>query len=245
MTVLLSPAAITGVVPICEGATLVLSDSVSGGLWTSHDVAVATIGSTSGLISAVSAGTVAITYSLASGCEAYASMTIDPLPAPITGITTTIVGNITTLGNTTTGGSWTSGDITIASVSGSTGDVTGLSPGTVMITYTLPTGCYVTTIVTILPPPTMTATNNTASKLHVYPNPTNGLLNIQWSELSVKNADITITDVVGRLVYKLPMELPTESGEQQIDVKGLVNGIYLISIKGRNINYSSKLIIEK
>jgi|GEM_PF-977848 len=93
--------------------------------------------------------------------------------------------------------------------------------------------------------PSSTAMKQVYSRISIFPNPTNSLLNIQWSELTEKNVAIIISDVVGRLVYKLPMDIKDASGQQQINVKGIPNGLYLISVKGTNINYSSKLIIEK
>ncbi len=245
VTVLSSPSSITGSMAICAASTTSLSDATSGGVWSSGNTAVATIGSSSGVVTGVSAGTVVITYSLGAGCDIYSIMAIAPLPAPITGTATTSVGYTTTLSSPSTGGIWTSSDPSIAPVGSLTGVVTGLSAGTATITYALPTGCYVTILVTILPPPTMTGTNNTTSKLYVYPNPTSGIVNIQWMELTAKHADVIITDVVGREVFKSALTIKTLTGEQQINVKGLEGGIYIISVKGTNLNYSSKLVIEK
>ena len=51
------------------------------------------------------------------------------------------------------GGTWSSSNNAIAVISPTTGKITGVSGGTVRITYTLPTGCFVTRNVTIHPLP--------------------------------------------------------------------------------------------
>jgi len=81
--------------------------------------------------------------------------------------------------------------------------------------------------------------------LNVYPNPTSGNLNIQWNNQPTENADIVVTDVVGREVYKSAIDINAASGQTQIDLANLKNGIYLINIRSANINYSGKLIIQQ
>ncbi len=68
------PPTLTGTATLCVGETDTWSASVSGGVWTSSNPAVASINSSSGLITALSAGTTTITYSTnVSGCPAIAT----------------------------------------------------------------------------------------------------------------------------------------------------------------------------
>lgn len=53
---------ITGVATVCEGATTTLSNSTSGGTWSSGDPTIATVGATTGIVTAVGPGTAAIGY---------------------------------------------------------------------------------------------------------------------------------------------------------------------------------------
>jgi hypothetical protein len=64
----LSP--ITGANSVCVGATTTYANTTSGGTWSSDNTAVATVNSTSGIVSGVSAGAAAIKYQFvnASGC---------------------------------------------------------------------------------------------------------------------------------------------------------------------------------
>ena len=140
---------------VCALDSIQLFDSTAGGVWSSSNTGVATITST-GMVTGVSAGTAIISYvTNIGGCPTSFQITVNPLPAPITGIDSVCVNNITHLFDTSAGGTgaWTSSTTTIATI-GSTGIVTGVAAGTVTITYTLPvTGCVITTQVTVDPLP--------------------------------------------------------------------------------------------
>lgn len=141
ITVNSMPSAITGGSTVCVGSTITLSNATGGGVWTSGNISVATVGSGTGIVTGVGAGTVLISYSLGTGCRAVKSITVNPLPAPITGASTVCVGWTITLSSSPSGGTWTSSNTSRATVGASTGIVTGVSTGPVIITYTLPTGC--------------------------------------------------------------------------------------------------------
>ncbi|MES2703221.1 MAG: T9SS type A sorting domain-containing protein [Bacteroidota bacterium] len=147
VTVNSAPGAVMGSLAVCLTTTSTLSNSSTGGTWVSDNTAIALIGSSSGLVSPVAAGTANVTYSLAAGCVATAVVTVNPLPAVIGGTQSVCVGATTTLSNTSPGGTWASstGNATISAG----GVVSGITAGTSMITYTLPTGCIRTAAVTV------------------------------------------------------------------------------------------------
>jgi trimeric autotransporter adhesin len=147
------PAAITGSSTVCVGSTTTLSSTTGGGIWSSSTTSVATVGTSSGIVYGVSSGTSTISYTLPTGCYVTFVVTVNPLPAAITGSHTVCVGSITTLSSTTGGGVWSSSTTGVATVGTGTGDVTGVSAGTTTISYTLSTGCYVTFVVTVNPLP--------------------------------------------------------------------------------------------
>lgn len=64
------PAAgtIIGEPSLCEGQTMGLSSTVSGGKWTTSPTAIATIDSASGVLTAVSAGVVVVSYTTTNNC---------------------------------------------------------------------------------------------------------------------------------------------------------------------------------
>ncbi len=148
------PAPVTGNMAICEaGGTVSLLDATPGGTWSSSNTAQATIDGT-GMVTGVTAGTPDITYTDATtGCYVTAPVTVNPLPASITGSSNACLGLVTSLNDVSTGGTWSSSDITVATVGLSSGDVTGIALGTTSITYTLPTGCFISRIETVNPLP--------------------------------------------------------------------------------------------
>ena len=52
-----------GEVSVCKDGTVQLSNTTSGGVWTSSDVSIATVDAT-GMVTAVSEGTVTLTYTV-------------------------------------------------------------------------------------------------------------------------------------------------------------------------------------
>ena len=85
----------------------------------------------------------------------------------------------------------------------------------------------------------------------VFPNPTTGLLNIQWGNDAKGIAGITITDMTGREVYTTSFDIDAARSNNPviarsaIDLGGLMDGIYIMSIKSDNINYSGKVVVER
>jgi trimeric autotransporter adhesin len=139
-TVNLSASPITGATfQVCVGSTITLSDATLGGTWSASS-GLATV--SGGIVGGVSAGTLTITYNAPSGCSATAIVTVNPLPNAITGSPTVCVGGNVVLTETTGGGTWSSSTPGSATVAG--GTIGGVAVGTTTITYTLPTGCYVT-----------------------------------------------------------------------------------------------------
>jgi len=90
------PVPVTGPSEVCENASIALFDSDPGGTWTSANTAVATVGSSSGVVTGVSASIVDISYTLSTGCSAAFPMTVNPAPSSAvvtSGPTTFCAGN--------------------------------------------------------------------------------------------------------------------------------------------------------
>ncbi|MCW3122582.1 MAG: surface protein [Flavipsychrobacter sp.] len=151
VTVYPMPAAITGGGAICVGVAQQLTDATTGGVWGSTNTAIATIGST-GMVTGVSVGSAIITYKLSSGCYISSGVTVNNMPAPITGPAKVCTGfpNII-LSDAVAGGTWSSSN-TACYVDG-IGQVAGYTPGVSTIFYSLGSGCTVSTTVTIYQSP--------------------------------------------------------------------------------------------
>lgn len=154
MTVNPPPSAITGNPVVCVGSTTQLSDAVTGGTWSSSNSSVASVVAATGLVTGVSTGgSPVITYTSALGCYTTQAITVNALPAPITGVSNICVGATSPLTGSGAG-TWASANSSIASVT-SGGVITGVASGYTDICFTSnTTGCSVckTTTVNLLPP---------------------------------------------------------------------------------------------
>ena len=152
VTVIPSPKIITGPGNVCVGLTISLSDTVTGGTWTSADISTATINASTGLVNGIASGTVLMSYTVGSGCTVIKSVIVDPI-SPISGSATVCQGQTILLADTTLGGTWTSRSTATATVDATSGIVTGMSPGPVTIDYLMPTGCKASYAIKVLPSP--------------------------------------------------------------------------------------------
>ncbi len=141
-------SAITGTKSLCTSTTSTLSNSVSGGSWTSSNTVAATIGLSTGVVTPLSAGTSVITYSIGGSCMVTTTVTVHASPGPVVGAAVICTGSAITLSDGIGGGSWTSSNTAIATVGSLTGTVTGLISGTAAITYSI-AGCSSLTTVTV------------------------------------------------------------------------------------------------
>lgn len=143
---------ITGIRVICTGSFETLFNTTPGGTWSSSNPSIATVSSSGGVYTGVSAGTANITYTLLPDIEVV-TVTVNPLPSAISGSSSLCVGASTSLGVTPSGGTWISSSTGVVSVSPSTGIVTGVSVGTAIISYVSTLGCARTLPVTVNPLP--------------------------------------------------------------------------------------------
>ncbi len=149
-----SPIAPSGILNVCVGSTINLSNPVSGGTWSSYNPGVASVNSTTGVVTGMSAGAVFISYHVGA-CYVTSLLYANDTP---TGINpnplTRCEGTTTTLTSSPAGGTWTSSNIGVANVDITTGSMTAGVAGTAIVTYTAPTtGCYTTRFVSINPNP--------------------------------------------------------------------------------------------
>lgn len=145
VTVIATPtvAATTGTAVVCTGLTTTLSNTTTGGVWSSTTPAVGTV-NTSGVVNGITAGTTTISYTVSNGCGTIAATRVVTVNAPvavaaITGTPSVCVGGTTALNNTTPSGAWSSTNTAVGTVSGA-GVVAGLAAGTTTISYTVTGG---------------------------------------------------------------------------------------------------------
>ncbi len=162
-TYLAQPPAIGGPLSLCHGTSGTLTNATSGGTWSSSNTSVATIGPSSGVVTTVSVGTWICTYTAPSGCQITAVCTVNPTPSAITGAAAICGGTgatTVTLASASTGGTWTSGNVGQATIGSASGIVTGVGNGNPVMTYTMPGGCFTTTVMTVNAVPAITGNSS-------------------------------------------------------------------------------------
>ncbi len=149
---------ITALYSVCIGSPITLTETTSGGTWTTSSPAVATastIDGTHGLLTGLTTGTTMVTYTVAGGCFKYTGSTIavNAGAGTISGGYYVCNNATLSLSSTATGGAWTSSDAAKATIS-STGVVHGVNPGTLTVTYSMPGGCETYQPFTVVAQPT-------------------------------------------------------------------------------------------
>jgi Secretion system C-terminal sorting domain/Bacterial Ig-like domain (group 2) len=142
LTVSTSPvvAAISGSSFVCQGASIVLSDAIPGGTWSSSNTTASVVG---GTVTGMTMGIDTIAYTITNACgTAIATKTVSVGVAPnagaISGASNVCVGSSITLTDAVGGGIWSASN-NKASVSG--GTVIGVASGTDTIKYTVTNAC--------------------------------------------------------------------------------------------------------
>ena len=247
-----TPDTATGPSGVCPGSTITLSAIAASGTWSSSNTAVATVDAGTGVVTGVTTGTAAISYTITGPCGPGSSYRIIAVSTTtdagmVMGSATVPRGATTTLSGSISGGAWSSGNPAIATISGS-GTVTGVAVGTCVISYGV-TGCsgvaYATKTVSVTPATAVASVSSAVSDISTFPNPTNGKLNINWNATATVLANVTISDITGRLIYNTIISVNKGARDAMIDLSGLNSGLYMMSIKSESLNYNNKIQIQK
>ena len=228
-TVMRLDAAIMGIDEVCAGSTTTLSDTTSGGIWSSSNTGVATVGST-GIVSGVVAGTATISYTVGTNVSTQV-MTVNASPDGIDGsewFYPSVSPYYLTLTDSTPGGVWSSSNTAYAIIGSATGVVTAPigfagGPDTSTIMYTLPGGCSVSFFLIVYAEgiPTIPNTN----EITIFPNPATSSLTIQSSKEAI--TQISITNLLGQVVAG---KQSTAGLQVDMDVSALPTGIYFVQV---------------
>jgi trimeric autotransporter adhesin len=146
VTISPTPAPLAGPSVVCLGHPTTLTDSITGGTWTSSNNTHATV-SSSGAVTGIVSSTVYITYSLPFGCLATKLLTVTTTPAAISGSAAVCMFASITLTDAVSGGTWSTVNDSLATVSPA-GVVTGHQSGIDTIVYSH-FGCTVSKPVTV------------------------------------------------------------------------------------------------
>ena len=138
ITVLTSPGSISGTASICEGALTTLSSGVTGGAWSITGADVATINTSTRVVTGITAGSAVVSYTLVNTCFSTRTITVNPQPSSMSTPGSVCVGAVVTLSNPVAGGVWTTLSSSKATVSAE-GVVYAVGAGTTTVKYSIGT----------------------------------------------------------------------------------------------------------
>jgi hypothetical protein len=242
---------VTGSNSICVGYPITFTSTITGGTW-SHSTGAAAITS-GGLVSGLTSGADTVFYTVTTVCGTdQVVYPIAVLPAInagyITGRDSVCQGDTIIVGPTIWGGIWSTAaanaSITLDAV------VTGITPGTAVISYSVSNACSVdTTYKTIHVLSTaqcaLSVKNiGTASlDLTVYPNPSTGNFTVEVPPTD-NTAIIVVADVLGRVVDT--RVLPAPNGQNAVfELNNVPAGNYVVRVNAGTKAYMNKILIAK
>ena len=79
---------------------------------------------------------------------------------------------------------------------------------------------------------------------NIYPNPTNGLINIDFKLLKSSDLKILIINYLGEIVLLEEIKRSQGTFKKVIDLENHAKGIYLLKINLKNQNINQKIVIQ-
>jgi hypothetical protein len=221
VTVNANPTIIVNSGAICSGGSF--TPTISGALTYTYT-------SGSGVFSPTSTTSYTVLGTNGAGCSNFATFTITVNPNPtvsaLTSNTIICIGGSSDLSASTTATSyaWNTGATTMS---------ISVSP-TVTTTYTVnvtsSASCSSSAVVTVNVSTCTGIDELVANNVTIYPNPTNGVLNITLTSELSKNSTLEIYDAIGKLIVTEAL-----SGElNTLNISNLSNGIYSFRVLNNN-----------
>jgi len=138
------------------------------------------------------------------------------------------------------------------SIGATTEDISNLFANIYTVVVTDANGCPASAIIEVpaitgIPVEVLHAT----SLLHLYPNPAKGSITFDIRLADINDAEIRIFDVLGKLLYNVPLNDFKKMNSQQndytyrLDLTGLSNGMYYVQLKSSENVINKKIIIAK
>ncbi len=195
-----TPTSSLGSFSFCTNTSLSAVATPGGGVWSTSNIGVASANSVSGFVTGTGVGTATLTYTDPStGCYSTAAMTVNQLPSQIYAPTYVLCqGQCINISDTISGGTWNSTVPAIATVN-SAGLLCAAGFGSVVIQYTLPTGCQVNGTFTINQLPPLWVVTSVGGNSYCIGNPSTTQIRLSGSTPGVKYDLILAGSIVSSL----------------------------------------------
>jgi len=241
---------ITGLAVVCADATIALTETTSGGTWSSSGPEAGV--SSAGIVNGVSLGVVTISYTVTNMCGSVTqtktvSVDVAPVAGTITGPSVICPHELIPLSASVTGGTW-SIDNGLYALLDADGNIDGINPGISVVTYTVHNHCgNATTSFTIRIRPLDSCLNNGVhgvyameDALKVFPNPSNGSFSVTIASDITENAVITVTNLVGAKIE----EIQSTTNKETLMQVNAPAGIYFVNVSTEHGGAQAKIVIQ-
>jgi hypothetical protein len=200
------PGTISGPDSVCTGATVTLTPSVPGGVWTNKADTISSV-SDAGIVTGIAKGRDSIYYTVTTAfgsSKVLKRMYVNTPPEiTITGPLSVALGGSYTVSGLPLGGTWTTNNSAMTTMIGF-GFFVVMDTGTSRFTYTARNTCGTSTgfFDVHLPGATsgISALASGISSMNVYPNPTQGALTININTPSTEKVMVAVMNVTGEKV---------------------------------------------
>ncbi|RLD62009.1 MAG: hypothetical protein DRJ05_01325 [Bacteroidetes bacterium] len=81
--------------------------------------------------------------------------------------------------------------------------------------------------------------------VNIYPNPSNGILNVELEDPDKSIIRVSVMDLLGQTVFENEFGFGNGIKNQKIDLTDLENGLYIIKLENGNRVYNQKFILDK
>jgi len=226
---------------LCKNDSILLSiTDTYGGLYQWYNDTSAILDASASSYTAHSNGKYWVEVSNTNGCRANSTMKqitfIDNPSKP----GTWIIGNVLNTNATGVDLQWYFEGTPISGATGSTYDVT--ASGNYFLMATNWFGCEMSSDTIYVTYSSGIAEADALNGIQLIPNPTTGKFTVNLETNSLDDVQITITDLMGRVVFKNTFASQPGHFSQEVDLTNVQKGIYLVEITSGKSRANSKLI---
>jgi hypothetical protein len=81
------------------------------------------------------------------------------------------------------------------------------------------------------------------TKVALYPNPSNGIINVLYNDIPVSKIDVV--NILGQVVKSIKLDPSKSQTSQSVDLSGHANGLYIIHVSTNETSSSYKVVLDK
>ena len=81
------------------------------------------------------------------------------------------------------------------------------------------------------------------TKITIYPNPSNGVINVKFNDIPVSKIDVV--NVLGQVVKSIKLDASSLETQESIDLSVNANGLYIINVSTNETSSIYKVVLDK